>query len=77
LPTFRNPVSVPSSKAGSILWGVRENQAIYTVAGYRTGAGLANGNILAQVVGVSGWVGGLIYIDITKHTYGISDVKLL
>jgi hypothetical protein len=45
LPTFRNPVSVPSSKDGSRLWGVRENQAIYTVAGYRVGAGLANGNV--------------------------------
>ena len=29
-PTFRNPVSVPSSKAGCRLWGVKESREIYT-----------------------------------------------
>ena len=29
-PTFRNPVSVPSSKAGCRQWSVKENREIYT-----------------------------------------------
>ena len=45
MPTFRNHVSVPSSKAGSRLCGVREGEAIYTVAGNRTGASQANGKV--------------------------------
>jgi hypothetical protein len=31
MPTFRNHVSVPSSKAGSRLCGVRKGEALYTV----------------------------------------------
>ena len=42
MPTFRNHVSVPSSKAGSRLCGVRKGKAIYTVAGNGTGASQAN-----------------------------------
>ena len=38
MPTFRNHVSVPSSKAGGRLCGVRKGKAIYTVAGNGTGA---------------------------------------
>ena len=38
MPTFRNHVSVPSSKAGSRLCGVSKGKAIYTVAGNGTGA---------------------------------------
>jgi hypothetical protein len=45
LPTFRNYVSVPSSKAGSRLCGVRKGKAIYTVARYGTGADQANGKV--------------------------------
>jgi len=45
MPTFRNQVSVPSSKAGSRLCGVREGEAIYTVARNRTGASQANGKV--------------------------------
>jgi len=45
MPTFRNHVSVPSSKAGSRLCGVRKGKGIYTVAGNGTGAGQANGKV--------------------------------
>ena len=45
MPTFRNHVSVPSSKAGSRLCGVRKGKAIYTVAGNGTGAGQAIGKV--------------------------------
>jgi hypothetical protein len=45
LPTFRNHISVPSSKAGSRLCGVRKGKAIYTVARYGTAAGRANGKV--------------------------------
>jgi len=38
-------VSVPTSKAGSRLCGVRKGEAIYTVAGNGTGAGQANGKV--------------------------------
>jgi hypothetical protein len=39
MPTFRNHVSVPSSRARSRLCGVRKGEAIYTVAGNGTRAG--------------------------------------
>jgi len=45
LPTFRNHVSVPFSKAGSRLCGVRKGEAIYTVAGNGTGASQANARV--------------------------------
>ena len=46
MPTFRNHVSVPSSKAGSRLCGVRKGEAIYTVDGNGTGAGQANWKVM-------------------------------
>jgi len=45
MPTFRNHVSIPSSKAGSRLCGVRKGKAIYTVAENGTGASQANGKV--------------------------------
>ena len=42
MSTFRNHVSVPSSKAGGRLCGVRKGKTIYTVAGNGTGASQAN-----------------------------------
>ena len=51
-------MSVPSSKAGSRLCGVRKGEAIYTVAGNGTGASQANGKVRhrKQVV-QGGWEG--------------------
>jgi hypothetical protein len=58
MPTFRNHVSVPSSKAGSRLCGVRKGEAIYTVAGNGTGASHAIGRVRHWSWGVQdGWEG--------------------
>jgi hypothetical protein len=54
VPTFRNHESVPSSKAGSRLCGVRKGEAICTVVGGLVGPMVSE----AQVVGGSGWLGG-------------------
>jgi len=60
MPTFRNHVSVPSSKAGSRLCGVREGEAIYTVAEDGTDTWFRN-------VGISHIDAG----EIPKRTYTI------
>jgi len=53
-PTFRNPVSVPSSKAGCTVRGVRGSKVFYTRTEVLTRAGRTNGEGKHQVVGGSG-----------------------
>ena len=74
MPTFRNHVSVPSSKAGSRLCGVREGKAIYIVAGNGTGASQANGVIttgpsLATKYGKHELLHALCTCEITSATW--------
>ena len=79
LPTFRNHVSVPSSKAGSCLCGVSKGKAIYTVAGNGTGRS-GQWESEAQVVGGSGWVGGCggwRYKDLCHVAVGLLHVVCL
>ena len=81
MPTFRNHVSVQSSKPGNRLCGVRKGKAIYTVAGNGTGASQASPHSLLPAFedGTDTWFRnvGILHTDageIPKRTYTIFNM---